>query len=143
MEGWHMMLAKIGTGELIVILLIAVFVVGPERLPKLAKSFGKAIAGVKKYMNSVTEELTEDEELKDLSKEIKQIRKDLNSTVDDLKKVTKQTVDDAAKEAEQAAKETAEEISSIEKEVKETTKIPETESPGKTPEPAASEETVQ
>ncbi|MDO4549175.1 MAG: Sec-independent protein translocase protein TatB [Clostridia bacterium] len=76
------MLTKIGTGEIIVILLIALFIVGPERLPKLAKSVGKAIAGFKRYMNDVTDELKESsEEFKDISSEVDKVRKDVTDTI--------------------------------------------------------------
>ena len=76
------MLSKIGTGELLIILIIALFVVGPEKLPTLAKAAGKAIAGFKKYMNEVTDELKEEsEDFKSISKEVNKIKKDVTSSI--------------------------------------------------------------
>lgn len=76
------MFSKIGTGELVVILLVALFVVGPERLPKLGKAVGKAISGFKRYMNDVTDDLKESsEEFKDISSEVEKVRKDVTDTV--------------------------------------------------------------
>ena len=41
---------RIGTTELIVILVIALLIFGPKNLPKLGKMFGKTINGFKKGM---------------------------------------------------------------------------------------------
>ncbi len=42
---------KIGTTELIVILVIVVLLVGPTQIPKLAKMFGKSVKGLREGMN--------------------------------------------------------------------------------------------
>lgn len=42
---------RIGTTELIVILVIALLIFGPKNLPKLGKMFGKTINGFKKGMD--------------------------------------------------------------------------------------------
>ena len=60
-------MAKIGSMELIVILIVALFAIGPERLPKAARVLGKAVGSFKKYMNEATSELREvSEEFKDV-----------------------------------------------------------------------------
>ena len=41
---------RIGTNELLVILVIALLIFGPKNLPKLGKMFGKTINGFKKGM---------------------------------------------------------------------------------------------
>lgn len=48
---------RIGTNELLIILLVALLIFGPKNLPKLGKMFGKTINGFKKGM-----EETEDSE---------------------------------------------------------------------------------
>lgn len=76
------MLSKIGLGELIVIFIVALFVVGPERLPKLGRSVGKAISGFKKYLNEVTDDIREESrEFKDISSELGKIKKDVSDTL--------------------------------------------------------------
>lgn len=76
------MLSKIGTGELIVIILVALFIVGPERLPKLARSVGKTVASFKRYMGDVTKELREsDVDLKSVSDDLKSVKKDLTESM--------------------------------------------------------------
>ncbi|MDD7152829.1 MAG: twin-arginine translocase TatA/TatE family subunit [Faecalibacterium prausnitzii] len=52
---------RIGTNELLIILVVALLIFGPKNLPKLGKMFGKTINGFKKGM--------EDEESADGSEE--------------------------------------------------------------------------
>lgn len=57
------MFGKIGTGELILILAIALIVVGPGKLPELGKSLGKSINEFKKFSNEIKEDISlEDKE---------------------------------------------------------------------------------
>ncbi len=46
----------IGLPELVVILVIALIIFGPKRLPDLGKNLGKAISGFKKGMTEAAEE---------------------------------------------------------------------------------------
>ena len=69
-------MAKIGSMELIVILIVALFAIGPERLPKAARVLGRAVGSFKKYMNEATSELREvSEEFKDVTNEIASAQK--------------------------------------------------------------------
>ncbi len=52
-------MAKIGTMELIVILIVALFAIGPERLPRAARVLGRSLRDFRKYMNEATSELRE------------------------------------------------------------------------------------
>ena len=47
----------IGMPELVVILVIALIVLGPSRLPDVAKALGKALAEFKKATSDITDEL--------------------------------------------------------------------------------------
>mgnify|MGYP001126736244 CR=1 FL=1 len=59
------MFGKIGTLEIVVILVIALVVVGPDKLPELGKSMGKALSEFKKFSSGIKEDLTiEDEDPK-------------------------------------------------------------------------------
>ncbi len=46
----------IGLPELIIILVLALIIFGPKRLPDLGKNLGKAISGFKKGMTEAAEE---------------------------------------------------------------------------------------
>lgn len=72
--------SNIGTGEILVILIVGLLVVGPEKLPKLARAFGKAIAGFKGYMNDVTADLKDATDLTDISDSLSEMQKDLRDT---------------------------------------------------------------
>jgi len=54
----------IGLPELILIMAVALIVVGPEKLPELAKSLAKGVIELKKAANSLKESLNEDDENK-------------------------------------------------------------------------------
>jgi TatA/E family protein of Tat protein translocase len=49
----------IGTPELIVILIVALLVIGPKRLPDLAKSIGKGLQEFKRATDGVAESVKE------------------------------------------------------------------------------------
>ena len=74
---------KIGFGELLIILVIALIVLGPDKLPQAARALGKAIGSVKKYVREASEELQIDE-LKQIKKDVVGIRTDLKSMGDSI-----------------------------------------------------------
>src|SRR5204862_5196131 len=47
----------IGTPELLVILIVALIVLGPQRLPEIAKALGKGLAELRRATGGITEEL--------------------------------------------------------------------------------------
>lgn len=51
------MFGKIGAGELILILAIALIIFGPSKLPEVGKSLGEAINNFKGYANKAQKEL--------------------------------------------------------------------------------------
>ena len=60
----------IGMPELIVIMVIALIVFGPKKLPDLAKSLAKALAELKKATEEVKDSLEADETLKDAKQDL-------------------------------------------------------------------------
>ncbi len=64
---------SIGMPELILIFLIALIVVGPSKLPDLARALGKGIAEFKRAANEIKENLDLDDTLGDLKKEVKEV----------------------------------------------------------------------
>jgi sec-independent protein translocase protein TatB len=61
----------IGTNELLVIMLLAAIVLGPERLARSAREIGKLVRNVKAYMSSFSDELKTEMDLLDDLKKIK------------------------------------------------------------------------
>jgi Tat protein translocase TatB subunit len=64
----------IGLPELLVILLITLIVVGPQRLPEMAAQIARAMREFRRYTSSLSREVTE--ALEDLEKEYKAVQED-------------------------------------------------------------------
>ena len=65
----------IGTNELIVILILAAVVLGPERLARTAREIGKLVRNLKGYFGSFSDELKAEldvlDDLKKVNQEVK------------------------------------------------------------------------
>lgn len=70
---------KIGTLELVVILLVAFFVLGPDQTLAYTRKIGKGLRTLKVYMNSFTEDIRENvtEPLNELTEPLAEIAKPL------------------------------------------------------------------
>lgn len=64
----------IGINELVVILILAAVVLGPERLARTAREIGKLIRNLKGYFGSLNEELKAELEILD---EINEVKKEI------------------------------------------------------------------
>jgi sec-independent protein translocase protein TatB len=71
----------IGMPELIVILVIALIVLGPSKLPDLARSLGRAINEFKKATREIKDSLEVDKEIKDLKKPLSDLKTDFQASV--------------------------------------------------------------
>jgi len=69
----------IGLPEMIVIFAVALIVVGPDKLPGLARSLAKGIMEMKKTLNQVKDNLNQEGEVLD------SVQQDLRKTADDLR----------------------------------------------------------
>ncbi len=56
------MFGKIGAQELILILIIALVIFGPSKLPEIGKAFGEAIGQFRNHANKITEDLEGEKE---------------------------------------------------------------------------------
>lgn len=68
----------IGGNELVAILLLAVIVLGPQRLVTVVRELGKLIRSIKAYLGTFSDELKNE---LDVLEDIKEIGKDLNRRV--------------------------------------------------------------
>ena len=60
----------IGMPELIIILVIALIVIGPKKLPDLAKALGKGMAEFKKATQEIKDSLDVEEDLKEIKDDL-------------------------------------------------------------------------
>jgi sec-independent protein translocase protein TatB len=84
-----------GMPEIILILAIALIVLGPKKLPEIAKSLGRGIAEFKRATQEFKENLQVDNDLKEARDTIREVKEDLEDTV--RKSMTEST---AGQEAE-------------------------------------------
>ena len=70
-----------GMPEIILILAIALIVLGPKKLPEIAKSLGRGIAEFKKATQDFKENLQVDNDLKEARDTIREVKEDLEETV--------------------------------------------------------------
>ena len=89
----------IGVPEVILILVIAVLVVGPKRVPEYAVQLARAIRQLRGYATDVTSQMRA--ELDELTREYEDLRKELEG----LRQSTEKDVGSVSKEVESATRE--------------------------------------
>ena len=101
----------VGPAEIIVILVVALVIVGPERLPRLAADIARTIRELRKYTSSITAEFTE--VIQDFEKETagersqwKEIGEGLTSATRSVTDALRAARDDAEPSAEAPASST-------------------------------------
>jgi Tat protein translocase TatB subunit len=72
----------IGMPELLLILAIALIVIGPKKLPDLAKSLGRAFAEFKKATSELKDSLEIDSELKDIKRTFHNMSDEIKEAID-------------------------------------------------------------
>jgi sec-independent protein translocase protein TatB len=97
----------IGFSELMVIAVVALIVIGPERLPKVARTLGHLFGRMQRYVNDVKADISREmqlDELRKLQAEMEQTARSLETSVtqeirgaeDELNKITREASMDAA-----------------------------------------------
>ncbi len=101
----------IGMPELILILAVALIVIGPKKLPDLARSLGKALGEFKKATNELKSSMGVDEELSDvknafdkMNTEVREIKDSVN--INPLKSTGEPSSDEDTIESEDNTVET-------------------------------------
>lgn len=97
---------NIGVAEMIIILIVALVIFGPGKLPEVGKAVGKTVREFKSAVNKIDEDIKKEvneikdaanlEELKDIA-EVKNMM-DLSKAEESLKKAAAETFDITAKE---------------------------------------------
>ncbi len=82
----------IGFSELMVIAVVALIVIGPERLPKVARTVGHLFGRMQRYVNDVKSDISREMALDDLRK--------LQSSMQDTMRSVEQSVTEEVRSAE-------------------------------------------
>ncbi len=77
---------SIGSSELIVIIIVALMIVGPKRLPEILKGAAKIYKSFMDAVNEAKKEIEEDIDDVNIKKDIEQKWKDIIEEEDDKKK---------------------------------------------------------
>ena len=90
---------NIGVAEMIIILIVALVIFGPGKLPEVGKAVGKTVREFKSAVNKIDEDIKKEvNEIKDAAnlEELKDM--DLSKAEENLKKAAAETFDLTAKE---------------------------------------------
>ncbi len=82
---------NIGPAEIVIILVIALLVFGPKRLPEMGRSLGRTVREFKKATDAVTQELGMD----DVLREVNDVKQTVGGSFDEVKKTVTGSLDDA------------------------------------------------
>lgn len=83
--------------ELMVILVIALIIIGPERLPKVARTLGHLWARAQRYVNGVKADIARDMAIEDLRQLQQKVQREVMSAESSLKQ-TSQAIDQQVRE---------------------------------------------
>lgn len=81
-----------GMQELIVIAVVALFVLGPDRLPEVARAASRLLMRVRNYGVTATKELRGFADLSSVEREVSELRRELDRTRDDLRRAMRETI---------------------------------------------------
>lgn len=101
---------RIGTSEIILILIVALLVLGPEKMPIYAKKVGKSLNSLKGYIGEFTNDINDNiiepleeakkplkditDPLTNLSKTVQHPMDEITKSIKDIGKVKSKTVED-------------------------------------------------
>lgn len=106
--------------ELMVILVIALIVIGPERLPKVARTFGLLWARAQRYINGVKADIARDmavEEFRQLQQKVQQEASSAEQAVKQASQSATQSIDQQVRELNSAVAQPAQPPSAGQKKI--------------------------
>lgn len=95
----------IGFSELLIIAVVALVVIGPERLPRVARTMGHLFGRMQRYVNQVKSDISREMELEELRK--------LQGTVQDAARSLEQGFQSEVRQAEGELKAAEQEVAAI------------------------------
>jgi sec-independent protein translocase protein TatB len=114
----------IGFSELMVIGIVALIVIGPERLPKVARTLGHLLGRAQRYVHDVKSDINREiqlDELKKLQSQVTDSARELESSVRKEIETARSVVEAPAQEASAALNETVKLAEGLPATVSETT----------------------
>jgi len=90
----------VGFSEIMVIAVVALIVIGPERLPKVARTLGHLFGRAQRYVNEVKTDIQREMELDELKKLQTSVQDTVNSIENTVRQEVQETQDQLQIEAE-------------------------------------------
>ena len=87
----------IGFSELLVIAIVALIVIGPQRLPTVARTLGHLFGRMQRYVNDVKADISREMEMDELKK--------MQSSIEDAARTMRDSVDSVGREVSSAESE--------------------------------------
>ena len=87
----------IGFSELLVIAIVALIVIGPQRLPTVARTLGHLFGRMQRYVNDVKADISREMEMEELKK--------MQSSIEDAARTMRDSVESVSKEVSHAESE--------------------------------------
>lgn len=81
-----------GAQELLIIMVVALFVLGPERLPQAARAAAKGLRRLRTYGVNATRDLRGIADLGDVERDVQELRRELSRTRTELRRALRDTV---------------------------------------------------
>jgi len=98
----------IGFSEIVVIAVVALIVIGPERLPKAARTLGHLFGRLQRYVNDVKADINREmelDELRKLQQQVQSAARDIESSVSSAARDIEQSAQSVGDELNRAAEE--------------------------------------
>ena len=106
----------VGFSELIVIAIVALVVIGPERLPKVARTAGLLLGRLQRYVNGVKADISREmqlDELKQLQAQMQESARSFENSIRSEIQSVEQVVDQTAQSVEQLVDQTAQPVEQL------------------------------
>jgi sec-independent protein translocase protein TatB len=106
----------IGFSEIVVIAVVALIVIGPERLPKAARTLGHLFGRLQRYVNDVKADINREmelDELRKLQQQVQSAARDIETSVSSAARDFEHSAQSVSDELNRAADEPAASASSL------------------------------
>lgn len=81
---------EVGFSEMVVIAVVALIVIGPERLPKVARTLGHLWGRAQRYVNSVKADISRDMALEELRQMQQKVQQEADAAASALRQTSQQ-----------------------------------------------------